>query len=368
MNAYRTDRFTLTAVLVLVLVVLTGAVGFRKQLGLGGEDPRAHPPRSLVSGEYETRRAKVSGVQGEAPGRLLKVSKKGASAVFFVAYDAKVRAGTLPVHPDWTVDEVGLDPMWSPEACAQLPSWVIGDRYVMINEAQYDGTEVVEDYVIYDTSEGTFTYLGDPSARTDGKGSHKVLAVSVEGPDVVFYLDIQDRDGPYSSDRDHRHKEAFHNGYVIRRVVSLPDLTFTDYKIPFNKPPLDDYTIQIFGRFPQILLGVNDPTGSTRATAPLRGSGKLVLKPGSYDPSPDAKTRKAFDAASAAIKLESGPHINSINRITPLAHTRDMIYLRINAATRIASLPAEFDLRRSTTTLPLGDDFGSAGFVVGAAA
>lgn len=386
MTSPRSTRTTLVAVLLVVAGVAAVAIFGPPALRVvDGSDADAMPrgPFFLRSGAYQARTTEVSDIRGGEQGagaglgRLLKVSRERGGASFLIAYDEHTKPDSLPLREGWTIEELGRDAMWLPAACAQMPSWIVGDRYLLINEARYDGFEVVDNYVVYDLVRRTFTYLTDPDARA-GKAATKVLAVRIESGNAVFYLDARDRKGPHHVDREYRHSLAHHNGFVVRRVISLRDLSFADYKIPFSTPPIDDYVVQIFGQWPALFLGVADRSDVTSALAPLKPGRKLALRPGQYVPPADPPADAAMQAARAAVAPQRHREATTVATSTPasavpsgvhaevVARTPDTIYLRAFSTAPASSVPVEFDVRRSNAVVPLGADLASGGFVIGA--
>lgn len=320
----------------------------------------------MRTGRYDVRTTAVSDIAAGQRGRLIKVSNAQSKVGFLIAYDQEVTAGSLPVAAGWRAKEVGRDGMWVPEACAQKPSWPIGVRYLLINDARYESAKVIDSYVLYDLKRRTFSYLTDPDSHR-GQAPSKVLRVQIQDEQIVFYLDYRDRTGPHSASRDFRHSSAHHNGYVVRRVISPRDLSFVDYKVPFSAPSINDYTIQIFGADANLFLGINDESRSTRETAELTPGKQLLLEPGWYVTPPDPSADAALREAAAAVEGKQPGRTTTTRdaNVNIAGRAGGKIYLRLGSNRTAASLPGVFDADRKTISLPLGDDFTMAGFVIG---
>lgn len=324
-------------------------------------------PLVMRRGAYRTRTTRVSDIERGQDGRLVRLTGPPGLGSFLIAFEPKMAADELSLRGGWRAEDVGRDGMWLPEACAQKPSWWIDDRYLLINDARYVEAQVVDAYVVYDLVGRTFTYLTDPEAK---KSPSKVLHVhgDTEG-NIVFYLDLHDREGPYAADREYRHSRAHDRGHLVRRVISARDFSFTDYKVPFSTPGIENYTLRIFGQHPNLLLGVNDESRATVETSALVTGRELTLERGFYEAPLDEVGTRAMQAAEAAVASKRSGRTSTTRdeNVNIAAREEDQVYLRVGANGVAASLPAVYDIDRRRVTLPIGDDFALAGFVVAAA-
>ena len=202
------------------------------------------PQPTATSGKYTYDESSKSKINKSEKGRLAVITRKGDSHSFLQAFPDSQNVSALKTSPDWTAQEVGHDPMWIPGACAQKPSWIIPGGFVVIDDADYNGINAYHYYALYDTNRKIFRSFGGTLANVQQQ-REKVIYVNVEAGKLVFYIDQQDPSGPYSGSSSFKHSKADHEASIIRRVIEVPQLAYTDSRIPFELPAFDGYHVDV---------------------------------------------------------------------------------------------------------------------------
>lgn len=194
----------------------------------------------IGAGHYAGQTSSKSKIQKTETGKLFKLTKAGTSKSYMTAFDSTINVADMNLRPGWTATQVGQDAMWIPGACAQKPSWLIGDHQILIDDGQYDGTQSTHYYALYDTQSKNFSDFGG-TLLDDTQAKEKIIGINVEDNKLVFYIDQQDATGPYTSSTSFKHSLTNHDSFLIRRVIETPSLAYTDYRVTFTKPPFDNY-------------------------------------------------------------------------------------------------------------------------------
>jgi hypothetical protein len=140
----------------------------------------ATPPTTIgpPTGRYTITRTKgASNRQGK--GALVVARKAGYDRAYLVAISAEVR-NKYKVAAGWTLEDINDDPIWTPGGCAGMPNVIVGNRYEVFMDADYEPGQLYGSgirMVVFDLLERTFSsvlpspndalYLGDAPRVVD---------------------------------------------------------------------------------------------------------------------------------------------------------------------------------------------------------
>ena len=227
---------------------------------LDGNDHGHYVPLKSAA-SFETLKAGSTAPPNQN-GLLLSVTN-GAGGPFIITMEDDA-AGYLRVNKGWTVDELGRDPSWRPQASAGVPHVAVGPNWVVtLRTSSDDGSQddaasgmLIEAYDAVDKNYYTTTAI-DPA--------HSLFTRSLQVVD------------------DHRFSFLFADGaiddtripYIIRRTVDLTTFRFVDEAIDIGNTnrmvaavALDDgYLVDLqrpkserTGVFVRLAAGATDPT------------------------------------------------------------------------------------------------------------
>jgi hypothetical protein len=101
-----------------------------------------------------------------------------------------------------------------------------------------------------------FRYFGGDSFTDQQATKEKILSVVDENDQMVFYIDPAHAHGPLAGSSSFKHASGYAPGYIIRRVIDLATLHYTDYKLTFSLPTdanLDYYYVAAGGGKDQLI-------------------------------------------------------------------------------------------------------------------
>jgi hypothetical protein len=111
------------------------------------------------TGRYKiTTTTKSTGTQG-GTGALVVARKSGFDRGYLLAISASVRA-KYKVAAGWTLEDINDDPVWTPGGCAGMPNVVVGNRYEVFMDADYQPGQVFGSGIrmtVFDLKERTFS-------------------------------------------------------------------------------------------------------------------------------------------------------------------------------------------------------------------
>lgn len=316
----------------------------------------------IGTSHYASETSSKSKIEKSESGDLYKITTSNESKGFLMAFAG---AGGPTVAPGWKATRVGTDPMWIPGACAQKPSWMIGDHLILIDDGEYDGAKATHYYALYDTNAKTFTEFGGALAN-DTQAKEKILSIGIEQGKLVFYIDLQDAAGPYATSTSFKHSLAQHENFLIRRVIETPDLTYTDFRVPFDKPAFDDYHATVitdkFDPNSKVTLSIVSEGGGRIETGAITPSKPVALvnTPSTPNaaPVPNSKLAPYRDALLAGLhKTNSLQTIGDIEGLVYLADSPTGLFLSYDQ-------PYYFDIASKSLTNVQPDQ--SSSFTLGA--
>jgi hypothetical protein len=110
------------------------------------------------TGRYKIATTKSSGSQGDK-GALVVARKAGYDRAYLLAISTAVRA-KYKVAAGWKLEDVSDDPIWRPGECASMPNVVVGNRYEVFMDADYQPGQLYGSGIrmtVFDLKERTFS-------------------------------------------------------------------------------------------------------------------------------------------------------------------------------------------------------------------
>ena len=174
-------------------------------------------------------------------GQLYLLTETAHKANFILAGNDSLKSVGASLNSGWTSGLLSQDSMWLPAKCASKPTYLIGGRYIFVDDGKQTPDSKYSSYLVFDMVSKKFRYFGgDLFTATQGDKEH-ILSIQNENGAVVFYIDTSDPSGPLSGSATFKHAAAYSPGFVTRRVLDLSTLAYTDYKIPYTAPPATPY-------------------------------------------------------------------------------------------------------------------------------
>lgn len=191
----------------------------------------------IGSSSYKAEELSKSKISHPERGRLYLLKQRVSGITFVSAFTGSAKFGAdLPIAKEWEVTDLGEDGMWLPGACAQKPSWVIGGRYVLID----DGPQLA----LFDTHKKTFRYFG--STGDDDPRGERVLLTEVKDGKLTLYVDKHDPDGALMKSKDFKHDSSIKDPFIYRREIHPEDLSYDEFAVEYSKPPVTFYTLRAY--------------------------------------------------------------------------------------------------------------------------
>ena len=196
----------------------------------------------ISSSTYKYQEQSQSKINDPAnQGVLYLATETTDNANFLLAGSTSIQSIGASLSSGWTAGVLSSDTVWLPASCASKPTYLIGGRYIFIDDGKEKPSSKYSSYLVFDVVSKKFRYFGgDSFTPTQGDKEH-ILSIQNENGSVVFYIDTSDTSGPLSGSSTFKHAAAYSPGYITRRVLNLDTLAYTDYKIPYTSPPNTPY-------------------------------------------------------------------------------------------------------------------------------
>lgn len=200
-------------------------------------DLKKQDPNYLSSSAYYGEKDLHSKIDKEEKGTFFQLTHTVSGNKFLTAFIGELEKDDLNIASDWTAEKLSTDSMWIPLSCASKPSYLISNRYYLID----DGLSLGDDhstnhyYAIFDIQEKIFTRFGGNTVNGE-QGKEKVLYVDVEDDKIIFYIDHRDNEGTLTEHPDFKHSSDYKERYIIKRIIDPATLQYDDYKINYTVP------------------------------------------------------------------------------------------------------------------------------------
>jgi hypothetical protein len=169
-------------------------------------------------------------------GDLTLATEKASNANFLLAGDTSAVLTPQTVSPNWSLGVVNQDTIWQPASCASKPTYLIGGRYIFIDDGKENAADKYPSYLVFDMVSQKYRYFGGNSFTQQQGDKEHILSIQNENGSLVFYIDQSDSTGPLASSSTFKHARANAPGYITRRIINASALTYTDYKLPYTVP------------------------------------------------------------------------------------------------------------------------------------
>lgn len=184
---------------------------------------------------YETRdKSKIDSSQFS--GKLLVASNTSQKINYLLATGPEAKLTTDSLSDGWNLDLLSDDAMWAPGACASKPTYFVQGKYVFIDDGKTSPDDKYNSYVVFDLQTEKFLYFGGDNFTDEQATQEKILAVVDQNDQMVFYIDHTDRTGPLAGSSSFKHARGSADSYIVRRVINLATLHYTDYKLSYTVP------------------------------------------------------------------------------------------------------------------------------------
>jgi hypothetical protein len=188
-------------------------------------------------GQYKYEELDHSKLNSEDnPGLLVLASAEDQNANFILAGNTDLDLSADNLNSGWTAQKVNEDSIWQPASCASKPTYLIGGRYIFIDDGRTKATDKYNSYLVFDMVSQKYRYFGGDNFTVDQGQKEHILSVQNENGSVVFYIDHSDTSGPLAGSTSFKHAASYAAKYITRRVLDLSTLHFQDYKIPYQLP------------------------------------------------------------------------------------------------------------------------------------
>lgn len=201
-------------------------------------DVKKQDPNYLSSSAYYGEKDQHSKIDKEEKGTFFELNHPVSGNKFLTAFAGDLNVSDLNIASDWTANKLSVDSMWIPLSCASKPSWLISNRYYLIDDGvslggQTSGT--THYYAIFDIQDKMFTRFGGNSIN-GVQANEKVIYTDTENDKIIFYIDRHDSQGSLSTHPDFKHSADIKDHYIIKRVIDPTNLSYDDYKIKYSVP------------------------------------------------------------------------------------------------------------------------------------
>ncbi len=232
----------------------------------------------IGSSSYKGEVSDKSKINKSEFGRLYKVTNQAAGISYITAANGSVDANKLGLNSGWQVQKIGQDPMWIPGSCAQKPSWLMQNRYVVIDDGSYEAGQTTHYYAVYDTQTKKFMHFGG-SLISDIQAHENIMFVNTEEDKLVFYIDLQDPSGQFTASSNFKHSKASKESYIIRRVINPSDLSYDDYRVPYQQPSFDVYYTKVVGKPDSVKLELHTDGNNQYLVGDIKSKQEILLSP-----------------------------------------------------------------------------------------
>lgn len=169
-------------------------------------------------------------------GDLSLATEKANQANFLLAGNTGTNLSAETISPNWSVGVINQDTIWQPASCASKPTYLIGGRYIFIDDGKEKASDKYPSYLAFDMVSQKFRYFGGNNFTAQQGDKEHILSIQNENGSLVFYIDQSDTTGPLASSPTFKHATAYAPGYITRRVIDASTLAYTDYKLPYAIP------------------------------------------------------------------------------------------------------------------------------------
>lgn len=219
----------------LALATVTPKTNIKSSKQLSISNDKSGTQASVGSYKYEEldhSTQNTPGSQGQLV--LAQEQQKNANYVLAVADGTNIAASNLSA--DWKAQLVGSDTIWQPASCASKPTYLIKGQYIFIDDGKAKPTDQYNSYLVFDMVSKKFRYFGGSDFTTQQGSKEHILSVANENDQIVFYIDPADTAGPLAGSSSFKHAAGSAASYVIRRVIDLSSMHYTDYKLNYTVP------------------------------------------------------------------------------------------------------------------------------------
>jgi hypothetical protein len=190
-----------------------------------------------IRGTYAFEERDVSKIDPkQAAGQLLIASNESRNINYLVATGPDTELTSERITKNWTLQKLSSDPMWAPGACSSKPTFFLQHQYIFIDDGKTHPDDKYGSYVVFDMLAQKYRYFGGNNFTDIQATKEKILKVTDENDQIVYYIDPMDASGPLAGSPSFKHARGSDHGYIIRRVIDLATLHYTDYKLKFKVP------------------------------------------------------------------------------------------------------------------------------------
>jgi hypothetical protein len=110
------------------------------------------------TGHYTITKTKRAGNR-DGKGALVVARKAGYDRAYLLAISAQVRT-KYQTAAGWTLEDINDDPVWTPGGCAGMPNVIVGQRYEVFMDAEYEPGQSYGSGIrmtVFDLKERTFS-------------------------------------------------------------------------------------------------------------------------------------------------------------------------------------------------------------------
>lgn len=279
-------RFNKTRfVIVFACVFVTSLNGVLLSLQLGGLGKKAETSKSITSsklsvkqskkveisestqrgnllgnGKYKSTELDKSKIESNNSAELVVATHNKTGGHYVIAFLADSKQQAVNNLADgWQLKTVANDPMWAPGACASKPTILLDARYIFIDDGKTNPDDKYSSYVLFDIQTGKYRYFGGSDYTPLQAEKEKVLYTAYENDKLVFYIDPIEDNAAVSGGGNNLHNTGKDKGYIIRREISLSDLSYKDYSLPFNAPKeVASYSLSAYSDKKGVLVSLYD--------------------------------------------------------------------------------------------------------------
>ncbi len=218
--------------------------------------------KQIGTGSYKYETLTKSKITEGDSAKLVIAANDQSGGHFVLAF---LGGGNIPtanqLEPGWSLQAIADDPMWAPGACSSKPTFLLGDKYIFIDDGKTKDTDKYNSYILFNMQTAEYHYIGGSNFTPTQGNKEQILLAANENDKLVFYIDpIEDH--PYIVDDGSLpgHIKGKDHSYIIRRVIDPETFDYTDYSLPFNVPDdLTNYYVRAYNEASGVSFQVSAP-------------------------------------------------------------------------------------------------------------